>query len=243
MKTIVTIALAMIMAVSASAQMFSTTEGKTFTYKESNLEDKKEETSTVTIKSVTKADDGVLTINMEEKEMAPFGEFITHMSATYNPATDITTYNVMTAEEFQNSMMEVLRQMVVASGQYPTDKDMEELRAQMQMSGGLVIPLNPAAEAATPFDKSTVRCLLGGMQKLSLAISKGVYEGTETVETPAGKFDCLKLSYQMKTAMGGPVENHQITEWYAKGTGLVKQVTTDKKGKVLKETLLESISD
>ncbi|MDE6120519.1 MAG: DUF3108 domain-containing protein, partial [Muribaculaceae bacterium] len=74
-------------------------------------------------------------------------------------------------------------------------------------------------------------------------MSKGVYKGFEEVETPAGKFNCVKVEFQRKEAMGGPVVTNNITRWYAQGIGMVKMISADKKGKINAETVLCEISE
>lgn len=55
--------------------------------------------------------------------------------------------------------------------------------------------------------------------------------GMETVETPAGTFECYKVTYDlsMKVIV---TRNLKVTDWYAEGIGLVKQEVTTKKGKI-----------
>jgi hypothetical protein len=53
--------------------------------------------------------------------------------------------------------------------------------------------------------------------------------GAEKVKTSAGEFECVKISHTMETKTMVK-KTHTIVEWYAKGIGLVKQETYDKKG-------------
>ena len=68
-----------------------------------------------------------------------------------------------------------------------------------------------------------------GEQQMNISLSKGTYLGHETIETEAGKFDCVKLSYQIKTAVVGAPQLQYVTAWYAPGIGAVKTVTGNKK--------------
>lgn len=51
-------------------------------------------------------------------------------------------------------------------------------------------------------------------------------EGQESVTTPAGTWDCFKISYKCKMGVKtGPINipiNFEGTEWYAPGFGIVK---------------------
>jgi hypothetical protein len=54
-------------------------------------------------------------------------------------------------------------------------------------------------------------------------------EGNETIETPAGKFDCLKITYTINMKLMGS-RTMQGVEYLAKGIGVVKQESFDEKG-------------
>ncbi|MCC7400056.1 MAG: hypothetical protein IT214_01105 [Chitinophagaceae bacterium] len=60
---------------------------------------------------------------------------------------------------------------------------------------------------------------------ISIDITKRKVEGKESVTTPAGTWDCFKITYHskmvIKIGIGLPV-NTDITEWYAAGFGVVK---------------------
>lgn len=72
-------------------------------------------------------------------------------------------------------------------------------------------------------------------------------EGAENITTPAGTFDCYKISYnaEIKTTTFGiaiPV-NMKITEWYSTKLGLyVKSEASSKNGKLMSITTLESVN-
>ena len=65
--------------------------------------------------------------------------------------------------------------------------------------------------------------------------------GEEKVSTTAGKFDCIKISYLKRTKIVLKTETVRVTEWYAKGVGLVKSEAYDTKGKLDCKTLLVKI--
>jgi len=60
---------------------------------------------------------------------------------------------------------------------------------------------------------------------LEVNIKNRKVEGKESVTTPAGTWDCFKISYHskivVKIGIGIPV-NSDVTEWYAPGFGIVK---------------------
>lgn len=60
---------------------------------------------------------------------------------------------------------------------------------------------------------------------ISVDITKRKVEGKESITTPAGAWDCIKISYHskvvVKIGIGIPI-NADVTEWYAPGFGTVK---------------------
>lgn len=246
MKAIATLALALILGCgAASAQLFSTTQGKVFTYHESIPEHKLDYKSTTTIESVNTDANGVINVVVEEKEPIPgqmFGEIVSHSSFSYNPADKVTTYVMLTGEEFKTSMVNMIKDQASAAGHAPTEEQLKELSDALKVRGELVIPMPADAAQGTEFPKSILSCSAQG-QRMTMTISKGTYQGMEEIETPAGKFNCYKIQYQYKQAMGGPVDTSIVTRWFAEGVGVVKSVSTDKKGNLNSESVLESISE
>lgn len=90
---------------------------------------------------------------------------------------------------------------------------------------------------------SIVTSLATGMKLMTIKakIENRTVETNETVETPAGKFDCLKITYTMTVNMMG-TRTMQIEEYLSKGTGVVKQVTKDSKGKTKSTLILSKLS-
>jgi hypothetical protein len=66
----------------------------------------------------------------------------------------------------------------------------------------------------------------GMHQTLTMLVSDRKVEAQETVTTPAGTWDCLKISYKSKLGIKtGPINipfNFEGVEWYAPGFGVVK---------------------
>jgi len=72
-------------------------------------------------------------------------------------------------------------------------------------------------------------------------------EGKETITTPAGTWECWKISYEGKFKaslapmnIGIPI-NMQGTEWFAPGFGVVKTETFNKNGKLMGSTMITSV--
>lgn len=85
------------------------------------------------------------------------------------------------------------------------------------------------------------------MADVAFKIVNRKVEGTESVTTASGTYDCYKINYtaEIKTTtfgIGIPV-TMQISEWYAPKLGLyVKSEAYTKAGKLMSTTVLESIN-
>jgi hypothetical protein len=69
--------------------------------------------------------------------------------------------------------------------------------------------------------------------------------GKETITTPAGTWECWKITYDTRfkinmAGIGIPV-NMRGTEWFAPGFGIVKTEVTNKNGKLMGTTLITSV--
>ena len=64
----------------------------------------------------------------------------------------------------------------------------------------------------------------------------------ETITTPAGSFDCLKIEYDMLTEVSFLKIRSQIAEYHNKKHGTIRSETLNKKGKLKSYTQLEEIT-
>jgi hypothetical protein len=78
------------------------------------------------------------------------------------------------------------------------------------------------------------------VMNMSVSITNRKVEAVESLTTPAGTFECYKISYDIATKMMISVKMKGI-EWYAKGVGLVKSETYGKDGKLQGSTLLTGL--
>lgn len=104
----------------------------------------------------------------------------------------------------------------------------------------------PKASAGDKLDDGeiTVTIITGTPINVSISVgmSNRVVESEETIETPAGKFDCLKISYDLLTKVGFVKVKSSAVEYYNKVHGVVKSESYDKKGKLEGYSVLEEIS-
>jgi len=83
----------------------------------------------------------------------------------------------------------------------------------------------------------------GGMKIMSMQIdiTDRTVVGKESVTTPAGTFDCLKISQNATTKMGMTITS-KSTQWMCSGTGMIKTETYSSDGKLAGSTILEAIN-
>ena len=83
--------------------------------------------------------------------------------------------------------------------------------------------------------------------KVSLISMKVIGEdrrivGIESINTQAGLFDCFILEETISTKSMMMKDVEKIKSWYAYGIGLVKEITCDKKGKLISTMILNEIN-
>lgn len=75
--------------------------------------------------------------------------------------------------------------------------------------------------------------------KMTVDVTNRKVEGTESVTTPAGTFDCIVISWDHESKMGVKFTG-TAKQWLAEGVGMVKQENYNKKGKMIGGSLLTS---
>lgn len=78
------------------------------------------------------------------------------------------------------------------------------------------------------------------VMNMSVRISNRKVEAKENLTTPAGTFDCYKISYDVESKMGFVIKTKGV-QWYAQEVGLVKAENFDTKGKRTGYELLTAI--
>jgi hypothetical protein len=73
--------------------------------------------------------------------------------------------------------------------------------------------------------------------KMTVDVYNRKVDGIESITTPAGTFNCVKISYEMRTYMMMEILTKGV-EWYSKDVGLVKSESYDSKGKLISTSLL-----
>ncbi len=101
-------------------------------------------------------------------------------------------------------------------------------------SHDLALPSNMKAGDVLPDGEVTVVIRNNGVKLLTISsrITNRKVEGREKVTTPAGTFDCVKLTYDTDAKVGFVKSHVKTVTWYARNVGTVRSETYNKKGKL-----------
>jgi len=114
---------------------------------------------------------------------------------------------------------------------------------EMSVEGGnLEMPWNMKAGDLLKEGNLKMSFSSGGMtvMNMTIAITNRKVEAVENVTTPAGTFECYKISYDIDTKMMFTVKVKGV-EWYAKNVGLVKSESYSTDGKLMGSNLLVGV--
>jgi hypothetical protein len=115
--------------------------------------------------------------------------------------------------------------------------------AQMSIEGGnLEMPSNMKAGDMLKDGNMKMSIAAGAMtMNTTIAITNRKVEAVESITTPAGTFECYKISYDIATKMMGINSKLKGVEWYAKNVGMVKSESYSSDGKLMGSTVLASL--
>ena len=119
-------------------------------------------------------------------------------------------------------------------------KDME-----MQVEGGnMEMPATMKAGDILKNGDMKIAFASGGMTIMNMTfnVSNRKVDAVESITTPAGTFECYKITYDIATKMMVNVKTKGI-EWYSKGVGLVKSESYSNDGKLLGSNVLASLKN
>lgn len=87
--------------------------------------------------------------------------------------------------------------------------------------------------------KVTVTMQAMPIAKITIDVTNRIVEKMESITTPAGTFDCAKITYDVASKVSFIKVNVSVKEWYSKGVGLVKTESYKQKdGKLMSYSLL-----
>lgn len=219
---------------SLQAQYFCTNEGTELNYVNYDEAGQSISNETVTVTNVKKQDG---------KTFAMYFTKIVENKAKNN--TSYTLYNWSYDGNKTVCMEDLMYGPYIASDSDPAiynDDIRQALWTDKKFKGDNSFTLEDDAKAGASMP-DRFYSYLNPVLKNEITISGVANMGKEEVGTTAGKFDCLKISYLKRTKVVLKTTTLRITEWYAKGIGLVKSEAYDMKGKPHGKTLLVKIKE
>ncbi|MBK8566604.1 MAG: hypothetical protein IPN76_25560 [Saprospiraceae bacterium] len=135
-----------------------------------------------------------------------------------------------------NSVFIDMRSMLRPESSYAANQpDME-----VEITGdAMEFPMELTPGQTLPDGNMEMKTSMNGMKimGIKLNVTNRKVEGMETITTPAGTFECVRMTQD--TDMQAIFKmNVKTTTWYAKGVGMVKTENYDKNGKLEGTTVL-----
>lgn len=226
MKSILTIAICLIYAAGITSQNCEVyipyEEGTEQTYANFNAKGKKE--STIRQKLVSKKEEKGATIFSIHQVLEPVKGEKTENDFRYK----------CTGDRFIVDMKSFINEQQMASmGDAKLDITFDEIDIPSGAKPGM--KLKDGNVVMTMISESPIK------MNLKIYITERVIESIETVTTPAGSFECIKITQTVMSDMGIVKMTLKSTEWLAKNIGLVKSETYSKAGKLMGTMELQSV--
>ena len=102
----------------------------------------------------------------------------------------------------------------------------------------LDIPADPSP--GQKLKDGTIRISINEAMNMTTTVTDRKVEALEQITTPAGTFDCIKITYSVETKFLFKVTG-AAAEWYAPNVGMVRSESYDKKGKLSGYSLLTKL--
>jgi hypothetical protein len=198
-------------------------EGGTANYEYYDAKDKKTSSSTTTIREVKKISGGI------EAEVA-----MTMMDKTGKEMFQGTTRIICRNDTLFMDVGSLINPGLAQSAG----------KMEMSMTGdGMTIPGYLRAGMQLPDSHNEFSIGMNGMtlMTISIDISEHKVEAEEKVTTPAGTFDCFRVSYVSNSKTTILKTSTRTVQWYSKGVGIVKTESYDKKGGLESRMLLTGL--
>ncbi|MDX2134673.1 MAG: hypothetical protein SFV52_07800 [Saprospiraceae bacterium] len=136
-------------------------------------------------------------------------------------------HNTVPVKCYQDAFLMDMRSLVPSANMNSTDASI-----QMEISGtDLVYPANMQPGQSLPDSEMQLKTTVNGLPVMTnnFRVYNRKVAARETVTTPAGAFDCLKVTYTLEIKMLG-TRTSNAEYWFSPGVGTVRSVTYDKKG-------------
>lgn len=173
--------------------------------------------------------------------------------------SDITSFDGITAAEMSVVVKDEDGEVVVENDykvecdeeSYKLDltamlnESMMQASANMEMemeSDALEFPSNMSVGDELPDGNTSIKMSSNGMKLMTIKMvaTNRKVESQEQITTPAGTFDCYKITYdfQMKTVLK---KKYKVVQWLSDGVGMVRSETRNKKGKLMSYEVLTKL--
>lgn len=227
---------------SMSAQYCCTEAGKVLHYVTTDKKEGKTLKDSIFIKDV--ADDEERTV-VEQRWYGDSYSIASIMDGTnreiliYHKKSGVTDYIMLDAET-ENAQT---RKRFIAH--YPpkdsikAEKEYQGYSKYIRAEGRICIPIKENAYMNEELSPCKYFQKMGPM-KINASL-KGKYKGKETIHTPAGDFECVKIYTESKGSLMFISQSEYSITWYAPNIGVVKTEKYTKRGKVLESSLLYAI--
>lgn len=116
----------------------------------------------------------------------------------------------------------------------------------VEMKGdNLTIPSSLSAGETLPDAKAEIIVRSNNLQIMDMFVTilNRKVEGVEKMTTPAGTFNCFRISYDVDSKTKLIHITSKTVEWIATGVGVVRSENYDKKGKLASYSVLTRITD
>lgn len=214
-KSLLFFVLCVFFGISVSAQdvFFPTKEGVVLGYKTYDKKGKETGGSRITIKTV-KGVPGNLSITYQIESLDPKEAVVFLDNITITQKGDVMYFdmgNFVNKAAFQQN------------GQIP---------AEVKITGNsMETPVNALAGTTLPDANMTMEMKMGFLNmKMTANLTNRKVGGWEDLTTKAGSFNSCKFTADVAATILGMNLKSKSAEWYAKGVGIVKSESYDKKG-------------
>lgn len=242
MKKIFYVLAISLLPLMGKAQFCNLHQYATLVYVNSNRETNETRFDTVAVSSVTRKGDNTWVeqspSNPTVKKQKGFYDGNNTVKYVYQP--NGVTNRILIDEKWGVETMKNLKKELDSYQNNATESNQDfngQLADAERHKGAITIPLKADAVKGEKIPDGEYS-LKTGYMKVSFKLSDGEYEGFEKVTVPAGTFDCLKVSYRIKTNVLYLPHTQYVTQWYAQGIGLVKEEITNKKKELTQSRIL-----
>ena len=118
----------------------------------------------------------------------------------------------------------------------------KDMQLEIEANNAMQFPSSIDIGSVLPDANIVMRVSDKGIPMFSLAvkITNRKVEGKENITTPAGSFECFKMSYDVETKSMMTMRTKGI-DWIVENIGTVRTESMDKNGKLVGYTVLESL--